>query len=150
MRRFFLPVLLLAAAETAAVACSCVMPPTDASERRRLAREVAHEAVALVEVEVVSTYDTRTGRGERLTVRRTLAGRAPAAVELERRGLPSSAACDVEFRRGQRALLLLYPPRQARRGGLPRFRTSSSCTSYLLASPPFRAVLIEEMARRRR
>jgi hypothetical protein len=146
MRHFILALLFVAGAEAAAIACTCIMPPTDAAERQQLARDVAAGAVALVEVELASPYDARTGRGERLRVRRTLAGRAPATIELERDRIPSSAACDLEFsRRGQRALVLLYPPRHAAGSATPRFRPADSCLTYLLGDMPFRTALVSEM-----
>lgn len=147
MKHAVLALLLIAGAETAALACSCVMPPREAAERQRLVREVARDAVALVEVELAEPYDGRTGRGERLRVRRTLAGRAPASVEIERGRAPSGAACDLVFRPGNRVLVLLYPPRRPVRSPGPRYRVSSSCTTHLLADAAFRAALIGEMGR---
>ena len=67
-------------------------PSTDPVERRSHAREVARGALALVEAELVTPYDGRPGRGERLRVRRTLAGRAPA----RRRGGERSAPDALE------------------------------------------------------
>ena len=147
MRRFLLPLLLLAAAETSALACSCIMPPTDPVERRAHAREVARGALALVEVELVTPYDARLSRGERLRVRRIAAGRAPAVFEVERHHPPSSASCDVEFRRGARTWVVLYAPQM--RGRAIRYRVSASCTGYMLAGAAFRADLVSEMRRRR-
>jgi hypothetical protein len=138
---------LAAAAETAAVACTCIMPPGDPAERQRLARETAERALALVEVEVLSGYDARRRRGERLRVRRTIAGKAPALVTAERRARPSSAACDLELRPGQRATILLYPPERRAAAGV--YRVSESCTTYLLADAAFRAALVEAMRRPR-
>jgi hypothetical protein len=147
MRRFLLPLLLLVAAETSALACSCMMPPTDPAQRRSFAREAARGALALVEVELAAPYGERLGQGERLWVRRTLAGRAPAAFEVERHHPPSSASCDVEFRRGARTLVLLYAPRM--RGRAIRYRVSASCTGHMLADAAFRAELVAQMRRRR-
>lgn len=144
MRRFLLPLLLLVTAETGALACSCIRPPTDAGERRAQAREVARGALALVEVELVAPYGN--GGGERLRVRRTLAGRAPAILEVERPRAPSSAACDVEFRRGTRTWVVLYAPRYSVRKGV--YRVSASCTGYMLAGAAFRAELAAQMRRR--
>lgn len=147
MRRFLLPLLLLVAAETSALACSCIRPPTDPAQQRVHARQVARGALALVEVELDSPYDERLGRGERLRVRRTLAGRAPAVFEVERHHSPSSAACDVEFQRGTRTWVVLYAPQM--RGRAIRYRVSASCTGYMLANAAFRTVLIVEMRRSR-
>jgi hypothetical protein len=147
MRRFLLPLLLLVAAETSGLACSCIRPPTDPAQQRVHAREVARGALALVEVELVAPYDERLGRGERLRVRRTLAGRAPSAFEVERAHAPSSASCDVGFQRGTRAWIVLYAPRM--RGRTVRYRISASCTGYMLAGAAFRAELAAQMRRRR-
>src|SRR5688572_5715440 len=147
MRRLLLPLLLLVAAETSALACSCIRPPTDPAQRRAHAREVSRGALALVEVELVTPYDGRLGRGERLRVRRTLAGRAPALFEVERTHAPSSASCDVEFQRGARTWLVLYAPQI--RGRVVRYRVSASCTGYMLAGAAFRAELAAQMRRRR-
>ena len=145
VRLFLLPFLFLAA-ESAALACSCIVPPTDPAEIRGHARETARGALALVEVELVSPYDERLGRGERLRVRRTLAGRAPAVFEVERHHPPSSASCDVEFQPGGRTWLVLYAPQM--RGRTTRYRVSASCTGYMLAGARFRAELAAQMRRR--
>jgi len=142
MRHVFLALLLVAAAETAALACTCIAVPTDAGERRSLAQDVAQDAVALVEVELVTPFDAATGRGERLRVVSTLAGQAPAAFDVERDRAPSSAACDLEFRSGERVLVLLYPARQPGQGAAARFRLADSCLTHLLADLPFRNALI--------
>lgn len=146
MPRLLLLLLLFLAGEGAALACSCIRPPTDPAQQRIHAREVARGALALVEVELVAPYDERTGRGERLRVRRTLAGRAPAVFEVERVLVPSSASCDVEFQRGARTWVVLYAPRM--RGRAVRYRVSASCTGYMLAGPAFRAELAAQMRRR--
>lgn len=147
MRRVLLPLLLLAAAETSALACSCIRPPIDPVQQRLHAREIARGALALVEVELVAPYGSRPGGGERLRVRRTLAGRAPAMFEVERPNAPSSAACDVEFRRGARTWVVLYAPRYSVRKAV--FRVSASCTGLMLAGAAFRAELAAQMRRRR-
>jgi len=150
MPRFLLALVLLAAAESAAIACSCIMPPKDSAARRALAKDVAIDALALVEVELVAPYDGRRARGERLRVLRTLAGQAGAGFEVERSARPSSAACDLTFRRGGRTLVILYP--SGPRKGAPvagRYRVSDSCTSNFLADADFRATLAAEIGRRR-
>ncbi|HEX9964774.1 MAG TPA: hypothetical protein VGB04_07305 [Allosphingosinicella sp.] len=146
MPRLLLLLLLFLAGESASLACSCIRPPTDPAQQRTHARQVARGALALVEVELVAPYDQRLGRGERLRVRRTLAGRAPAAFEVERHHAPSSASCDVEFQRGARTWVLLYAPQM--RGGAIRYRVSASCTGYMLADAAFRAELAARMRRR--
>lgn len=147
MPRLLLLLLLFLAGEGAALACSCIRPPTDPAQQRSHAREVARGALALVEVELVAPYDQRLGRGERLRVRRTLAGRAPAAFEVERHHPPSSASCDVEFQPGVRTWVVLYSPQM--RGRAIRYRVSASCTGYMLANAAFRAELAAQMRRRR-
>jgi hypothetical protein len=147
MPRLLLSLLLFLAGEGAALACSCIRPPTDPAQQRVHARQVARGALALVEVELVAPYEARLGRGERLRVRRTLAGRAPALFEVERHHAPSSASCDVEFQRGARTWLVLYAPQM--RGRTLRYRVSASCTGYMLADPAFRAELAAQMRRRR-
>lgn len=148
MRRFLTALLLLVAAEGAALACSCIQPPRDAAQRQAMARDVRAGALALVEVELVAPYE-RPGRSERLRVRRTLAGRAPATFAVERARAPSSASCDVEFSAGGRTLILLYPPRGAVNSRGPVYRVSASCTTYMLADAAFRAELLRQWGRRR-
>lgn len=146
MHRLLLVLLLFLAAEGEALACSCIRPPTDPAQQRVHARQVAKGALALVEVELVAPYDQRLGRGERLRVRRTLAGRAPAVFEVERHHAPSSASCDVEFQPGARTWLVLYAPQM--RGRTVRYRVSASCTGYMLADSRFRSELAAQMRRR--
>jgi hypothetical protein len=147
MHRILLPLLLFLAGEGAALACSCVRPPADPEQQRFHARDAARGALALVEVELVAPYDERRGRGERLRVRRILAGRAPATFEVERQNRPSSAACDVEFQPATRTLVVLYAPRM--RGGAVRYRISATCTGYMLSGAAFRAELAAQIRRRR-
>jgi hypothetical protein len=147
MSRFFLLALLFLAGEGAALACSCIRPPDDPAQQRAHARETAKGALALVEVELAAPYDARRGRGERLRVRRILAGRAPSTFEVERVQAPSSAACDVEFQPAARTLVVLYAPRM--RGGTVRYRISSTCTGYMLAGAAFRAELAAQIRGRR-
>jgi hypothetical protein len=145
-RLLLLPILFLAA-EGAALACSCVRPPADPAQQRIHAREAARGALALVEVELAAPYDARRGRGERLRVRRTLAGRAPSIFEVERIHAPSGASCDVEFQPAARTLVVLYAPRM--RGGAVRYRISPTCTGYMLAGAAFRAELAAQIRRGR-
>lgn len=148
MRRFLAALLTIVAAESAALACSCMRTPNDPAQRRAMAREIATGAVALVEVELAAPYE-RPGRGERLRVRRTLAGRAPATFAVERNRAPSSASCDVEFSGGGRTLILLYPPTLPVNSRAPVYRVSASCTTYMLADAAFRAELLRQWGRRR-
>ena len=148
MPRVLIGLLLLLTAETAALACSCVLESRSPQEARALARSLAQNAVALVEVELVAPYDERRGVGERLRVRRILAGRAFASFFVERDGTPSSAACDVGFPPGQRTVILLYAPRQRQTPAVRRYRISNSCTTYLLDDPTIRATIAAEIRRR--
>ena len=143
----FVAVVLIAAAETAALACTCIALPSDAAERRRLASDVAEGAVALVEVELDRPYDAAAARGERLRVVSTLAGGAPATVDVERDGPPNAAGCDLGFRRGERVIVMLYPPRAAD-AGEARFRLADKCLTQLVGDATFRAELIAAMAGR--
>ena len=147
MKRVLLALLLLFAGEGAALACSCIAT-RDPQELTRLGRDEARYAIALVEVDVVSAYDPLWKRGEKLRVRRTLAGRAPASIRVERPHPPDEASCDLKLRRGQRTLLILYPPRAKRllRGG--QHRVSGLCTANMLYQPVFRAALMEGIRRR--
>lgn len=147
MSRLLLLPFLFLAGEGAALACSCIRPPADPAQQRVHARETARGALALVEVELVAPYDARRGRGERLRVRRVLAGRAPATFEVERTNAPSSAACDVEFQPATRTLVVLYAPRM--RGGAVRYRINPTCTGYMLSGAAFRAELAAQIRRAR-
>ena len=146
MQRLLIALLLIMAGEGAALACSCIAT-RDPQELRKLARDGARDAIALVEVEVVSAYDPLWKRGEQLRVRRTLAGRAPASVRVERLNLPSDASCDLELRRGQRTLLILYPPRGRRLWRRSEHRISGLCTANLLHQPVFRSTFVEALRR---
>lgn len=147
MRRLLAAMLILVAAESAALACSCMPLPQSAEQRRTLLREIGRGAVALVEVEQVTPY-RGAGQGELLRVRRTLAGRAPARFRVERDGPPSSAGCDVEFDSGGRGLLLLYPARQPGNARDRVYRINSLCVAILIGDPAFRAALIRDWPRR--
>ena len=148
MRHFFLflATALIATAETAALACTCIALPTDAAERTSLARDVADGAVALVEVELDRAYDAAAGRGERLRLVATLAGAAPALIDVERDGPPNGAGCDVEFAAGRRTIVMLYPARGAVPAGETRFRLADSCLTRLVGDTGFRTELIAAMA----
>jgi len=147
VRHFFLGLAaaLIATAETAAIACTCIALPSDAAERAGLARDVADGAVALVEVELDRPYGAAPGRGERLRVVGTLAGAAPALVEVERDGPPSSAGCDVEFASGRRTIVMLYPARAAGETGEAKFRLGDACLTQLVSDAGFRAELVAAM-----
>lgn len=129
------------AVEAAALACSCLAPPDDPVLLRRFAAESAKGAVALVEVEVLTTY--RPGESERLRVTRTLAGSAPAQFRVQRGAFASGASCDVTYTAGDRDLVILYPASASATSGLPVLPISGLCTQVMFAKPEFR----EEVAR---
>ena len=122
------------AAEGVAYACSC-MTTDDPAELRQFAGEAAKDAVALVEAEAMTAFEP--GQGERMAVRQTLAGSAPAEFQVERGPSPSSASCDDLYPAGERRVMILYPV-EATAGELPIYRTSGLCTNLLLSKPIFR------------
>ena len=135
----------LIAAETAAIACSC-LTTDDPAELRRLAGETAKDAVAMVEAETILAYQDSNGAGDRMRIVRGIAGQMPAGEFRVARGdFPSSASCDQLYDRGQRALLLLYPAPGAT-GGEPVYRISGLCTAGLLDKPVFRDEVARLMA----
>ena len=137
---------LALAAETAAMACSCVAPePLQRS--RAAAREAVGGAAAVVEVDVISGYDPSWRQGERLRVRQVLFGRAPRTLEVYRVSAPSSAACDLELGPQQRRTLIIYPA-QSRFPWRPRYRIQSLCSAYL-TDPPYLPITLQEARRRR-
>lgn len=146
MRHWALGLLLVALAETAALACSCVPPPSTRAEAVRAAQEVARRAVAVVEADVVAGYDEARSRGEQVRVRRVLAGRAPPVFRVHRRGRPNSASCGLELGPRQRVFLVLYP---AVGGAAGEFAIQSLCTDYYLRDPAFRSLLVTQVRRRR-
>lgn len=143
MRYFILAAAAIVAAETAAIACSCIATD-DPTELRRFAADAAQGAVALVEAEALTSFEaTRTG--ERMRVVRTLAGNAPAEFTIERGASPSSASCDVLYNVGDRALVILYPSQGSSAG--PVYRTSGLCSVHMLEKPVYRDELIRNMSR---
>ena len=144
MRHWIVAAAALLAAESTAIACSCIATD-DPAELRGFAADVAKDAVALVEAEAVTSFEaTRTG--ERMRVVRTLAGNAPALFLIERGPNPSSASCDVLYNVGDRALIILYPS-EASSGTDTVYRTSGLCSVHMLEKPVFRDELIRQMSR---
>jgi hypothetical protein len=120
-------------AESAALACSCLYTE-DPAELQRLAAEVSKDAVALVEVEALTSYES-TGQGERMKVVQLLAGTAPAQFQVARGShVPSSASCDILYKVGERDFVILYPGST----GAGTYRTSGLCTAQFLDRPAFR------------
>ena len=135
MKHFALTAVLTVAVQTAALACSCI-DSNDPAELRSFAAE-SKNAVALVEVEVLKGYDPATGQGEIMRVVRIVAGTSPTQFQIPRSGPPFGASCDVEYRAGQRAEVILFPAAEP-----GSYRTSGLCTALLLEKPAFRDELI--------
>src|SRR5688500_6474280 len=128
LRKPLLALALLFGGGTAALACSCVVP--DPPERAGpMAREILQRAVAIVEADVLTSYDSRLQMGERIRVRRLLWGRAPATLTLARGGYPSSAACGIAFQAGERRVIILF--RADRQMGAGALGPHNLCTDYL-------------------
>ena len=149
--RLLLVLLLLLGAATGAWACSCVGP--DDVEPRQWAQDALRGAAAIVEVDVVSSYGGFWRGGERVRVRRLLAGSAPSRFEIYRERAPLGPACDHQLFAGDRHVLILYPVRSPdlRLWGWwrPRYRIQSSCDAAILRSPRHFAALVREAAKRR-
>ena len=145
MRKLLSGLLLILAAESAALACSCIAPPGP-EESRRFARDAVRHAVAIVEVDVLSEYRPG-GLGEQVRLRRLLWGSAPRDFRIARGGFASSASCDLLLRRGRRKMLILYPPAGDRRRG-PHFAIQSLCSDFLLSERGYLAVTLQEARRR--
>ena len=77
MKPWMIAAVAVLAAPSTALACSCLYTENP-QELRALAKEVAPNAVALVEAETTLTYAESNGAGDRMRVVRTLAGSAPA------------------------------------------------------------------------
>ena len=136
MRLWIAAAAAMLALPTAALACSC-LATDDPQELTTLAPEAAKNAIALVEVETILTYEDSKGAGDQMRVIRTLAGAAAPQFRVERRHFPSSASCDQLFERGQRAVVILYPS-TAPSTVEPVYRISGLCTGVLLEKPVFR------------
>jgi hypothetical protein len=142
MKHLALVAAALLTTETAALACSCAPAETQA-ELKRYGTEIGKKAVALVEAEALTAYERR-GRGERMRVIRTLAGTAPAEFRIERGEHASSASCDLLYRVGQRATVILYPT-GATDSDLPVYRTAGLCTAQFVDEPAFRDAVIRAL-----
>jgi hypothetical protein len=145
MKYWLFAAAALIAAETAAIACSC-LATDDPVELRALAPDAAKDAVAMVEVETVLAFADSNGAGDRMRVVRSLAGGpVPAEFRVARGDFPSSASCDLLFEKGQRGVVLLYPAPSAP-GAEPAYRISGLCTAHLLDKPVFRDEVARLMA----
>ena len=121
---------------TVALACSC-LATDDPTELKAFAAESAKDAIALVEVETLVSYQESNGAGDRMRVVRTLAGAAEHEFRVERGPFPSSASCDLLFERGQRAVVILYPSTKSTTDSTI-YRISGLCTGLMLDKPVFR------------
>ena len=139
MRFFLAGLLLVAAAEGAALACSCIAPGTP-EESRGFAREAVRNAVAIVEVDVLSEYSP--GGDELVRVVRTLWGEAPGEVRLARSEFAGGTSCDLRLARGQRKRLILS------RGQDGRFVMQNLCSDFLLGDGGYLDVTLDEARRR--
>ena len=152
MRTFVYAVLLIAAAESAALACSYIAPGPP-EEMRPMARQAVERAVAIVEADVLSEYRVG-GPGERVRVRRVLWGDAPTEFQIARGEFASSASCDLLLTRGERKVLILYPADGGdglgRRLGPGRFTIQSLCSDFLLSDRGYLDITLEEARRLRR
>jgi hypothetical protein len=146
MRNWIIAAALIAAIEGVALACSCIAPGTP-EETRGMARETVRQAVAIVDVQVLSDYDERMRQGERVQVRRTLFGRAPASFRVYRRGAPNSAACELELNKGERRVLILYRPKRAS-WLASDYAVHNLCSDYLVRQP-YLPITLQEARRRR-
>ena len=147
MRIWLIGLAVAVAAESAALACSCVAPGTP-EQSRAAAREAVRGAAAIVDADILTEYrpGQRAG-GERVRVRRVLWGKAPRAFRIERGPHASGAACDHLFAAGERRILLLRP---APGGwlGERRFTVQNLCSDYLFNDRRFLKVTLEEARRR--
>ena len=145
MKFWLLAAAALIAAETAAIACSC-LNTDDPAKLKAMAPDAAKGAVAIVEVETILTFDESKGAGDRMRVVKALAGqRLSGKFRVERGDFPSSASCDLLFEKGQRDVVLLYPA-PGPSGAEPVYRTSGLCTAHLLDKPVFRNEVARLMA----
>ena len=142
MKHIFLAAAAVIGVEAAAVACSCIATD-DPVELRRFAADAAQNAVAVVEAEALTSFEAaRTGEQMRIT--RMIAGTAPVHFNIQRQGFPSSASCDVLYKAGERAVMILYPA-TVPATGTPTFQTSGLCTVHMLQKPVFLEALIKSV-----
>lgn len=92
MKNWIVAAAALLTVETAALACSC-MTTDDPALLRKIAAETTPNALALIEVETVTSYQHSQGAGDRMTTVRTLAGKAAGTFRVQRGQFPSSASC---------------------------------------------------------
>ena len=132
MKSAFLALAALLAVPSAAIACSCI-DSDDPAELREFSGDAVRGAVALVELEALTSYEPMQDAGEKVRLVRTIAGKAPETFQLARRRFASGASCDDVLQAGQRKVVLLYPVE-----GSANFHISGLCTNLLLEKPAFR------------
>jgi hypothetical protein len=138
MRKLLLVLALTAGLESVALACSCIAPGPP-EESRAEARHAVQGLVAIVEADVLTEYRPG-GAGEQVRVRRTLFGKAPRTLRIERGSFASSASCDLLLERGRRKVLML------RRGKGGTYQMQSLCSDFL-TSERYLPMVIEEARR---
>ena len=146
MRHLGLGLLLFASLEAAALACSC-LPPRSPETSRAAAREAVANAVAIVEVDVLSEYRPG-GAGELVRSRRVLFGKVPRSFRVQRGPFASDASCDLLLRKGQRKVLIVSKPTGNRRLGTS-LQIQSLCSDYLTSDRAYLAITLEEARLRR-
>jgi len=145
LRKLLLGLCLILGLEAGALACSCVVPGSP-EQSRAMARQAIGNAVAIVEVDVLSEYRTG-GPGEMVRLRRILFGKAPKTFHIRRGPFESEASCDLLLRKGQRKVLILSRPTGDRVRG-QRFQIQSLCSDYLTRDRGYLAVTLQEARRR--
>jgi hypothetical protein len=146
LRKLLVGLGLFLSLEAAALACSC-MAPGPPGVSRAMARQAVANAVAIVEVDVLSEYRTG-GPGERVRLHRTLFGVALKTFHIRRGPFASDASCDLLLRQGQRKVLILSKPSGNRFTG-QHFQIQSLCSDYLTSDRGYLSVTLQEARRRR-
>jgi hypothetical protein len=123
------------------------MAPESPEKSRGAARQAVGNAVAIVEVDVLSEYRPG-GAGELVRLRRTLFGKAPKTFRIQRGPFASDASCDLLLRKGERKVLILSQPVGNRFTG-QRFQIQSLCSDYLTSDRGYLSVTLQEANRRR-
>jgi hypothetical protein len=145
-RSISVAVLAIVALEAAALACDCAAPPEGASSAylRKEAAENMGPAVALVEIEAVTSYSSTSGEVARVI--RVLGGNAPSQFRIYRSAsADSSGSCDSTYRAGSRDVVLLYPSDGADPDALPTMPISGACMSFWLEEAAFRDEVIKRL-----
>ena len=145
MRHFLLAAAALVGVEAAALACSC-LATDDPAELRRFAADAAQNAIAVVEAQALTSFEA-SRNGEKMRVTRILAGNAPLHFTIHRERFASSASCDMLYKAGDRAVMILYPAGSSA-AAPATYRTSGLCTVHLLDKPVFLETLVKAIGAR--